>query len=266
MDDSLAGWLRLREPADIAARSDGLTQQVAATVAARACDTVHVLDLATGTGSNVRYLTGRLPGQQSWLVVDHDPRLLQLAPAGTSTCRVETKCLDLGALTPELFGGRHLVAGSALLDLVSEAWLRALAGHCRAVGAAALFALSYDGRSTCSPVEPEDDTIRELLNRHQGRDKGLGGPAAGPSGAACAERCFADAGYIVRTARSDWKIGSTERALQRHLIEGWAAAAKELAPGEISSIDSWLTRRLRHVEADRSRVVVGHVDVAAWLP
>ena len=31
-------------------------------------------------------------------------------------------------------------------------------------------------------------------------------------------------------------------------------------------IDAWLERRLAHLEAERSEVVVGHDDLAAWLP
>ncbi len=149
---------------------------------------------------------------------------------------------------------------------MSEQWLRVLAARCRAVGAAGLFAITYTGGSSCAPVEPEDDMIRDLLNRHQKTDKGLGGPAAGPDAAECAARCFAEVGYRVRSAPSDWVLGSAERELQRRLIEGWAEAATQMAPGDPSRIARWCTRRLEHLDADRSRVVVGHLDVAAWLP
>ena len=289
MDDALSSWLRLREPADTAARSAGLTDAIAGEIVGTG--PVHVLDLATGTGSNLRYLAARLPGRQRWLVVDRNLALLAHVPALTSAwgaarrydvradangcvirgerleCHVETRRLDLRALDDaEIFAGRHLVTASALLDLVSEQWLGALADRCLAVGAAALFAITYTGRSFCSPVEPEDDMIRDLLNRHQRTDKGLGGPAAGPDAAQCAARCFAEVGYRVRTAPSDWALGSGEQELQRQLIEGWAEAASHVAPGDASRIERWRARRLGHVEANRSRVVVGHLDVAAWLP
>jgi trans-aconitate methyltransferase len=51
-------WLALREPADAEARSSRLTRLVAEVLAH---DPVHALDLGTGTGANVRYLTSRLP-------------------------------------------------------------------------------------------------------------------------------------------------------------------------------------------------------------
>jgi hypothetical protein len=56
------------------------------------------------------------------------------------------------------------------------------------------------------------------------------------------------------------------RELQRQLIEGWAEAAREIAPAQTSTIENWLGRRLAHIEANRSHVVVYHDDLAAWLP
>ncbi len=65
--------------------------------------------------------------------------------------------MDLSMLDDRaIFDGRALVTASALLDLVSERWLRALAARCAGHGAAVLFALSYDGRIVCSPEDPDD--------------------------------------------------------------------------------------------------------------
>jgi hypothetical protein len=106
--------------------------------------------------------------------------------------------------------------------------------------------------------------VRDLFNRHQKTDKGLGGPAAGPDAAALAEQCFLRAGYRVRREPSDWELGPSDRELQRLLIEGWADAAREMAPDRAPDIARWRTRRLAPVEAGHSHVVVGHDDLAAW--
>ena len=265
MSDSLSHWLALREAADTAARSAALTRAIAAALPIER--PVHILDLGTGTGSNVRYLSQHLPVPQDWLLVDRDPALLAEVPARMTNCHIETRRTEFGALDdPTIFAGRNLVTASALLDLVSERWLRALARRCRERGAVALFALTYNGRSRCSPAEPEDDTIRDLMNRHQkANDKGFG-PAAGPDAVDCAERYFASAGYRVRREPSDWVLPPDARELQRQLIEGWAEAAVEVAPEQSPLINSWLTRRLAHVEGNHSRILVGHEDLAAWLP
>jgi hypothetical protein len=287
--DSLSNWLALREPADVAARSALLTREIVDAIGRG--DPLSVLDLGAGTGSNLRYLAGRLHSPQRWLLVDRDASLLANVQARMSSwaavhgynvktdgdrlvirgqrvdCRIETRCLDLGGLTdPGIFSDRHLVTASALLDLVSEAWLSALARHCRERGAAVLFALTYNGRSTSSPEEPEDKAIRELMNRHQRTsDKGFG-PAAGPEAIECAARSFAVVGYHVRREASDWVLLPDMRELQRQLIEGWAEAALEIVPDQAAMVGSWLARRLAHIEAGRSRVIVCHEDLAAWLP
>jgi hypothetical protein len=223
-----------------------------------------VVDLGTGTGSNVRYLAPRLPGPQEWLVVDRDPHLLDELTRGVGVS-VSTRATNLGSLTGDLFTDRDLVTASALLDLVSESWLASLAQHCRRVGAAALFALTYNGESQCTPVEPEDEFVRTLMNRHQRQnDKGFG-RAAGPDATHAAERVFRAAGYVVTRARSDWVLDTSTSALQRPLVEGWADAAIEMAPEDRSAIESWLLRRLHHIADGRSRIVVGHEDLGAWI-
>ena len=233
-------------------------------------DTLRVLDLCTGTGSNLRYLIDRLPGRQQWLVVDRDARLLDellqklktwaerrgcstrtegrseliFAASGASATSRRVQ-MDLDRLDADLFAGRNLVTASALLDLVSESWLQLLASRCRDVGATALFTLTYDGRSSCDPVEPEDDMVRALMNVHQKTDKGLGGPAEGPDAWSVAEQVFKEAGYRVERAPSDWSIAPSEQTFQRMLIEGWARAAREIAPRQ--------SRRDRRLAATTAR-------------
>jgi len=273
MSDSLAEWLALREHADAAARSMRLARSTAGRLGDR--EAIRILDLGTGTGSNIWYLANHLgQARQSWLAIDRDPvllaRLRESAPGRLAHCAgrvlVETREADLGRLDfADLTADRDLVTASALLDLVSETWLRSLAEACRAAGAAVLFAITYNGQSECSPFEPEDDRILDLFNRHQHRDKGLGGPAAGPDAVAAAVRAFAEAGYDVDTEATDWRLDPSDVRLQRELIEGWAYAAAETDPTAADTIADWRARRLAHVERGHSHLVVGHDDIAAWL-
>jgi hypothetical protein len=282
-----ADWLALREPADIAARSSRLANVVAAPLDDNG--ELNVLDLATGTGSNVRYLVDRLPAHQRWLLVDRDSALLEQARdrmfswatdhgyhvspqrdelllhrQGRSCC-LATRQLDLVTMEDAgLFVDGALVTASALLDLVSASWLQWLAARCRERGARALFALTYDGRIRCSPEEPDDAMVRELVNRHQRTDKGFG-LAAGPDAIDRAEEFFVKVGYRVERERSDWVLNSDTRELQRTLVAGWADAAAATAPEQAQSIARWRTRRLAHITAARSELVVGHTDLAALI-
>ena len=94
-------------------------------------------------------------------------------------------------------------------------------------------------------------------------EKGFG-PAAGPDAINAAERCFSARGYRVERARSDWSLPPEARALQRQLVDGWAHAALEIAPGRLSLVEDWQRRRHAHIDAGISRIVVCHEDLAAW--
>jgi hypothetical protein len=247
-------WLSLREPPDATARSAALATGFAASAR-------RIVDLATGTGANVRYLAPRLPGAQHWLAVDDDAGLLQ-AFAAPAHANVATLRLDLARALDELpLDGCDLVTASALLDLVSRSWLERLAARCAAAGAGVLFALTYDGRIEWSPAEDGDERVRDLINRHQLRDKGFG-PALGPGAAAAAVAAFGALGYEMRTAPSDWILGAESAALQTALILGWHFAAVEVASDAIAPLRGWMERRRAHVAAGRSRLRVGHLDVA----
>jgi len=287
MNESLLEWLRLREFVDTGARSIALTRAIADALPKG--EELRFLDLATGRGSNVRFLAERLRGSQDWLVVDSSQVLLSALQEDMATwgaargcavrarpgrcslqgadtaIQVETQQMDLGTLNQhEIFAGRHLVTGSALLDLVSESWLLTVAACCREVNATVLFTITYNGKFSCFPDESEDGMVRDLMNQHQKTDKGLGGLAAGPDAVSCAEWCFEQAGYSVRREASDWVLTPADADLQRTLIKGWAGAATEMAPGRASLIFDWCGRRLAHVDTGRSHLTVGHDDLAGW--
>src|SRR5688572_31509 len=219
MPVTLSPWLAVRETADRTARSTELASAVVNTLPRDR--TMRILDLGAGTGSNMRYLWGYLNGPQDWLLVDSDAALLSEANVRTEAAqqtvprttlgylRIETRTMNLGPFDqPEIFLGRDLVTASALLDLTSEAWIGEVARMCRVVGAVALFALTYDGRSGCDPADPDDEMIRELMNRHQRHNDHGFGRAAGPDATDAAERAFRAEGYNVRRASSDWVLHS----------------------------------------------------------
>jgi len=288
-----ADWLTLREPFDAAARAATLVAKLGRRVATGTTEAPqHVVDLGCGTGANLRYLAPKLGGVQHWRLVDHDGALLEAALAITSgrarargaevqrqgpevtilatdfTCRVQCEPRDLGARGASLTGIElpqgGLVTASALLDLVSNDWLKALAACCHDARAAVCFALSYDGRAVCKPAEPDDGEVLELFNRHQLGDKGFGA-ALGPAAAAAARSAFAARGYHTRELPSDWQIGPQHRAMQRALLDGWLGAAQETAPSRKSQLADWHARRCAHLDAERSQLRVGHVDLIGWM-
>ena len=247
-----------------------LTRAIAERIAASK-RRLRIVDLAAGAGSNMRYLAPCLPPRQHWRLIDHDATLLRVA-SRTSDANVATIAAERCELSTldapsahELFDGASLVTASALLDLVSERFVRVVVAACRGAGAAVLFALTYDGRIACTPEDSGDEEVRDLVNRHQRGDKGFG-PALGPAAAGEAARQFTAAGFEVDRDRSDWRLTPEDGELQRQLIEGWASAAIEieLDPDRAAAIGAWRLRRLGHLAAGRSHIVVGHEDIAGW--
>jgi hypothetical protein len=118
---------------------------------------------------------------------------------------------------------------------------------------------------TLEPSGPDDEVVRTLFNRHQRADKGFGA-ALGPEAATAASAAFARRGYSVTTAASDWRIAGDERRLQAELIDGWLGAAADIDPASRDKLERWHASHRQRIDAARSKIVVGHGDVAGVLP
>lgn len=270
MSGFAADWLALREPADRAARDPRLLDAVVAWLARSARPTV--TDLACGTGSTLRAIAPRLAGPQAWRLVDHDPALLERAAraggsvAADAALTVETLRADLATgLEAVVALDADLVATSAFLDLVSDDWLARWVGAALRHRRALYAALSYDGRVDCAPRDPLDGEVLAAFDAHQRRDEWLGG-ALGPAAATVAARRLAEAGFEVAIARADWRLDAADGALQRRLVAGWHEAVAQTGRVDAAALDAWLARRLGAIDAGRSRLVVGHLDLFATPP
>ncbi len=261
-------WLALREPVDHRSRAHELTTRLQATWQQQRWS--RIADLGSGTGSNLRYLSPRLALPQEWTLVDHDPGLLARAVCldpDAQVTRVRGDLAEHGLLAAE---AAHLVTGSALLDLVSEQWLRRLVDACRSAAAAAYFALSYNGefrflaadRATGDERDPDEDLVRAAVNSHQLGDKGLG-PALGPDAGRMAAELFGRAGYRTWLLPSPWRLRVGDDDLARRLVDGWRQAASEERPACAGRIDGWAERCRGAIERGAFEVTVGHADMLA---
>ena len=184
-----AEWLALREPADHAARN---LEVLAATVRYfGGRETIEVLDLGAGSGSNLRALAPHLPGRQSWRLIDHDSALIRAAtvalPEWTrrSGLSIEVTCqqADLsGGVAAILETSPDLVTAAAFFDLVSTEWIDRFVEFLAARGLPLYTTLVYNGEESWQPPHPVDAAVNAAFNLHQGGDKGFG-PAAGPRAA-----------------------------------------------------------------------------------
>jgi SAM-dependent methyltransferase len=282
-------WLALREPFDHAARSRTLARRFVRLLPPRP----RVMDLGAGTGSLFRFLAPIIGRGQDWLLIDADEALLDEAFGRTSAwarrrgwaataegdeLRVSTPqglwrmqvamgdlhhvllpCLPrVGAKRSDEVGlAVNAVTCSALLDLVSAAWLDRL---CGALRVPLLASLNVDGRDLWRPRHRYDALVLTAFRRDMRRDKGFG-HALGTD----ASRLLARRPRMV-SAPSDWRIPRTALAMQRALIDGTADAARNARPAYAAAIGEWQRARLRQALLGRLAITVGHRDILLLPP
>ncbi|MFJ6071672.1 trans-aconitate methyltransferase [Streptomyces sp. NPDC093065] len=260
-------WLRLREPADAAARAHDLLDPLRIRLAnlPRRAGGLVVHDVGCGTGSMGRWLAPLLDGAQHWVLHDRDPYLLHFAAvaaprtaADGSRVTVETRRGDLARLTPDALTGAALVTASALLDVLTTEEVGNLAAACAAAGCPALLTLSVAGRVDLDPAHPLDAEITEAFNDHQRRTGMLG-----PDAVTAAAEAFAGHGATVRTHPSPWRLGPDEAELTAQWLRGWIGAAVEQRPDLRERAARYLDERLAACAAGQLRVVVHHTDLLA---
>jgi hypothetical protein len=276
-----ATWLALREAADRRARADVLTRMLRRYLGGRR--DVTIVDLAGGTGANLRHTAPQLGGVQIWHMRDPNPANVAAAPATLAgwAARAGHEVHDIasglaihgggfsayvtvahGDLTadPLPVDGADVVTAAALIDRVREAWLRRLIDACAAQRAAVFLPLAFDGRITWWPADDLDAQVRAGINRDFG-DDGRGHSPLGPLAAERAAALLRQAGYDVETAASDWQLDETEAELQQHLHAAWASAASAAQPDHAGEVSAWLGRRMDLLAAGTSSLRVGHTDV-----
>jgi hypothetical protein len=255
-------WLELREHADAEARSTGLLTPLREYLGGRAGPFV-VRDLGCGTGAMGRWLAGRLPGPQHWVLHDRDPVLLDLAAtsvfgpdAGGAPVTVVAEYRDV--TRPAVLTGTALVTASTLLDLLTAEEVETLAATCAAARCAALLTLSVTGEVELTPGDPLDAEVAAAFNAHQRRVDG-GRRLLGPDAPAVAAEAFERHGFTVRRAASPWRLG---RGL---LTVEWLKGRAEVAAAERPDlrVRPYLRRRLEACAAGELRAVVGHTDLLA---
>jgi hypothetical protein len=285
-----ADWLRLREPLDAASRDDKLAARFAGVMQARrarSADRLRIVDLAAGTGANLRALAPRLGGEQHWTLVDFDPALLAAQPAelarwagarrwacepedagvtvccGTASWQARGRALDLVASLETLDASEFdAVVTTAFLDLVSARWLERFAAWLAAARLPLLATLSVDGRRDWHPPLPGDATLDRAFRMHQGGDKGFGA-SLGIGAVAHLTACLSALGFEVSTARSDWHIDASNRLLLERLAAEAVQAACEAEPARHTDFHAWAAARAAHALDGRLALEVGHLDLLA---
>ncbi len=190
-----ADWLALREKLDQPARN----RLLAGALARHLKELPHLLDLGAGTGSLFRFMAPIIGRSQNWIFADADESLLYVAldrtaewaerngfgvasrqglgrpslrlRTSTGEWQIQTLVTDLGRVPHGLpLDTVDAVVCSALLDLVSRAWMARLFTALRVPFYAGL---TVNGHDAWTPQHCADPVVRTAFRRDQRRDKGL---------------------------------------------------------------------------------------------
>lgn len=271
-----ADWLALRREADHQARekSAHLLDRLQRHLRAGGAESVHIIDVGAGTGSNQAWLATRLGLSQHWTLVDHDAGLigvaemLSLTTPQVSTDRQVGAIENLPALLEALKpvsssreqGGPLLLTCAALLDLLTAAEAEILVEAVSSAGdawqAAGLFSLTVTGAVEISPRDPDDGLISEAFDAHQRR-----GDILGPDAAGAVAELFAGRGMSVTVQETDWELSSEHSDLTHRYLTDRAAVAVEQDPALEQTAEAWVERRLQQLAQRQLLVRVGHTDM-----
>jgi hypothetical protein len=280
-------WLGLREPVDHASRSASVQAAMLDCLRKRHgadLSGLRLLDLGSGSGSNMRALVPLFGNEQDWTLVDYDQALLdasrqltahwadeilseqgdglQMRKAG-KTVSIRWLRADLNKeIEHVLVDARpDMVTAAALFDLISPAWI---ARFCRALKTPFYTVLTYDGRSAWCPPHEADEDLLTAFHAHQMTDKGFG-VAAGPQAAAVLAQCLQAEQFAVVRGDSAWQINTQHRTLLDLLHQGMVEAVEQTGRVSAARLSQWSATRLQTTDC-----LIGHEDTLAipsgWLP
>jgi hypothetical protein len=271
-----AEWLALREPADHAARNRDVLSATSRLFAGR--DRISVVDLGSGSGSNLRGLAPHLPPQQRWRLVDYDPALIAAAKTALSCwsdraasvdgglcLQRDGRIIDVAFVQVDLSAGVEelldvapdLVTAAAFFDLVSAGWIERFVATLAARRLPLYTVLIYNGEERWEPDDPSDQAVNAAFNLHQRTDKGFG-PAAGPAAAGILAESLRRNGYEVILGDSPWRLSSADGLLIGSLAAGIAEAVDQTGHVAPEVLQSW-----RETRRACSACTIGHTDLLA---
>jgi len=279
-------WLNLRYAFDNAARNPQLEWDCINQFAF--LSELKIIDLGTGTGANFRYYAEKLPQNQSWICVEHDPELtpyfwenvkkwanslnfdvkegekgLFLAKAGQQieVQLVHGDILDLDKLVNLM--DIDLIVANAVFDLFSQDQFEAFSHILSQHQLSLLFTLNYEDMHFF-PVEDQDAFFVQKYNSHMERAQDFGkgmGIQANEMMKLSLEKRLGQ----VELGGSNWDIQAKDTEMLRYLLHFMEDALSNwpLNETELGALRLWLARKRHMLDQQQLSLQVRHRDLYA---
>ncbi|QDT11394.1 methyltransferase domain-containing protein [Stieleria marina] len=250
-------WLSLRAQYDARSRSVALAEQWVTYWQEQLRSDGAVIDLACGTGTNLRFLQPLQKVDTSWVGFDNDSRVIDLAREQSAHANCEFIELNLAdQLRAVPIDSAIAVTTSAFLDMTSVSWLDRLAT--RLASKPFLAAMTASGPLQFLPTDPLDATIGDQLAIHQTSDHGFG-PSIGVGAAPYLADRLRGQGNEITIADSSWRLTAADADLQRFLVKSIGRRVRGMSPA--IGIDRWISNRMDQIDADELVLTVPHCDL-----
>lgn len=263
---SRPAWFALRESADGHARDPRLARRLAGLFIDT--PTIRVLDLAAGTGANLRAIAPLLGEMQEWTLVENSPTLLEDAAFRIAEWADEARAVGDSLVVSK--GDRHigvsfriadsarafetllarqpdLVTANPMPEMAAPLWAKRFAKAVTESGASLFCPLIANGTAHFTPPHSLDAAL-----------SGLG---AGKASAARTAEILGTAlraeGFTVEKAPSAWQLGAGDGALIAAILDRMAEAAESATPEDRAA---WRAFHGKGLES----LVIGHDDLFAY--
>ena len=252
-------WLKLRETVDKKSRNLKIIELINKKFSNH--ESISIIDLGTGTGSNFNYLKPRLKFIQNWVFTDISSNSINYFKKNINIsrkiCKTKFQIFDvINDLQKINFKKFNIVTGSAFLDILPRSWFYKFHKY-NTKTEIILFALNYNGAFTFFPKHKYDQQIVDLFNKDQKSNKGIGVKAIGPECSVLIKNVFKNTHHTY-LMNSKWDVTKNYQ-FQKFFLSFCNNVIKK------NKIDysSWLNFRKNCIKEKNSRLILQNTDFLA---
>lgn len=277
-------WLNERYPFDAEARNKKLETKVKDHFAEK--ETLTLVDVGAGTGSNCLYFMDQFTQSQKWYLVEQNEKLKKATirrfkdyaayhkysfEKKKNQLKISSlkKSVEINLITDSLLNLPDLVdvkkvdvvLANAVLDALTAPQIKAFSQILLDHQLSFYATLSYRGM-TFIPDDPFDDVFIDAYNQYMERPQ-KNGKILGEKALPMMVDFIKEHGGTVATAPSIWKVESDDIKMHYYLLNFMenALGEMELDPSMMANFARWIQRKKELIITRRQRLEIEHLDL-----
>ena len=280
-------WLEDRFPFDIAARNK--TVENACLHYCQNKETLRIVDIGSGTGSNGLYFFEKFPQTQEWTFIELNKELLEAAFARIKTWadekgypssrdglamqlelpgrEVQIKGLNTSFLELQKVIDLHqvdLVTAGAVFDLLTQEMFQSITDQLIFHQVGLLATLNFTDQRFQPSLSGDEQYIR-LYKEHMLRPQAFG-QSMGPDCYEQMTRYYEKSELDWVGGKSEWEIGPGDTTMHVHVLNFMENSVPEMLTDELDDFGEWIAKKKQLVHAQQLSTYVSHYDIFVKPP